>query len=833
MKCFWDSVIEPRLNRESDLRPKPAVRLIFKMIHDIVRPYSHSTKIWGDMISKIYNIRGIGRFKDFESRQGVDLGRLTLIYSENGQGKSTFADILRSLSEGDGARLLGRKTVGALNQFVKLEMNESTVCFHNERWNLSFNDIVIFDEVFINDNVYEGLKVSAAHREKLHPIIVGEAQKHGVQKVEQLVAERDATTERRTQVKKRIESALAAMSIQPEYKISFDQFIKLTAVEDLGSRIASSKNIVEQQRASDKIQRANSFRSISAITLPVDDLQKLLQKKLSGIADDAREVLQAHVDRFSGNEMKSWLRQGSQYIDKRESEANDVCPYCGQSLAGLSLIKHYQAIFEETYEAFETQVSDFSFQRLDFSSWLADANAAYESNLSLTTFWESHLPALKVPALKVPDLDLELVEESLSNAVSEMKALLKIKQNALFKEIEISPKLEKALDRLRGVLQEIDGYNAAIRRLNESIDELRNETASGNLEIAENELAKLKYTQLRYSTEVAPECECFLNLGRHWTELDKEINRQRNINAQAIKNTFKQYGESLNKHLEVFGASFRVNDLTQTQHGGVFRAGYKIGLSGESVDLGQSKHDISKRSFRNVLSEGDKRTLALAFFLSQLDQLNNLNGKVIVFDDPVTSMDDSRRNNTILEIGRLAKRSKQVFVLSHRPEFLHSIWYKFCRHGDGKIGSTQLEIRCARDSSVLTSWNMEATVASLHAKRIKRILEYYNDESDRDEDEISGELRPLLEYHYKIHYPELFEQFNINTIGDLVRILDLNSSSPVVKALAAKDKDTLAGLNIVHRETMHGQEPPPMPLTRNELKSDCATVLKLLGRRAI
>ena len=775
------------------------------------------------MITRIHNIRGVGRFRDFECKQGIELGKLTLIYSENGQGKSTLADIFRSLADGDEARLLGRKTVGATNQFVKLETEDGITCFHNGSWNQSFSDILVFDEIFVNDNVYEGLTVRPDHRENLHPIIVGDVQKRGVQQEEDLVATRKTLGDARSEVEKRIKSVRGNVMSNAKLQFTVDDFVRLDKVENVAARIATQRGIVAQLRDSHRIISESKFKNIDALELPIDELRALLNKKLSGIADDAKAALQDHVDRFSGNEMKTWLRKGTKYT----RDSDDTCPFCGQSLKCSHMIEHYLAIFEETYESFEAEVSAFSSRKLDFANWLTSVKSGHEFNQG-RSFWAEHIPDLEVPSL-----DVDLVNRALAQVKAEMEVLLTAKENALFKTVDVSPALKAALSRWAEVWRSVETYSNAISAINSSIDELRTTTDSGSLTDAEHELAKLLQTEVRYRDDVAPDCESYMTMSQELTDLAKQLEDQRKTNADAIERTFAEYGSSLDRYLNVFGANFRIKDLVQTRVRGVLRADYNLGLSGETIALGKQDADISQRSFRNVLSEGDKRSLAMAFFLSRIDQMNDIEDKIIVFDDPVTSMDDSRRNKTVLEIGRLAKPSKQVFVLSHRPEFLHSLWYRFCRHGDGQIGSTQLEIRGVKDSSTLLTWNMEATVASLHAKRIRRVLEYHNDESDRDEDEISGELRPLLDYHYKIHYPEIFERHNISTIGEFARILDPNSLDPVVKVLATTDKAYLARLNKVHRETMHGQDPPPEPLTRTELKSDCAIVLNLLGRREI
>ena len=67
-------------------------------------------------------------------------------------------------------------------------------------------------------------------------------------------------------------------------------------------------------------------------------------------------------------------------------------------------------------------------------------------------------------------------------------------------------------------------------------------------------------------------------------------------------------------------------------------------------------------------------TLALAFFLAQLELDPELDKKVVVFDDPFTSQDSSRRTWTQQRISRIAKLAKQVIVLSHEPRFLRLIY---------------------------------------------------------------------------------------------------------------------------------------------------------------
>lgn len=49
-------------------------------------------------------------------------------------------------------------------------------------------------------------------------------------------------------------------------------------------------------------------------------------------------------------------------------------------------------------------------------------------------------------------------------------------------------------------------------------------------------------------------------------------------------------------------------------------------------------------------------------------------GKVVVFDDPFTSMDTFRRNHTVHQIMKCGETCAEVIVLSHEATVLHLLW---------------------------------------------------------------------------------------------------------------------------------------------------------------
>jgi hypothetical protein len=65
------------------------------------------------VISRLQLLRNIGQFDNVSTPATLDLKRLTLIYAENGRGKTTLAAILRSLGSGEALPITERRRLGA------------------------------------------------------------------------------------------------------------------------------------------------------------------------------------------------------------------------------------------------------------------------------------------------------------------------------------------------------------------------------------------------------------------------------------------------------------------------------------------------------------------------------------------------------------------------------------------------------------------------------------------------------------------------------------------------------------------------------------------------
>ena len=132
------------------------------------------------MIKAFRLIRNIGCFDSFQGTPDTELAPLTLIYAENGRGKTTLSAILRSLATRDATLIKGRRRIGSEHEphiVLEVDGKQQAVVFQNDQWSESHDPILIFDDQFVDDNVYSGLSVEAGHRQNLHEVILGS---HGV-----------------------------------------------------------------------------------------------------------------------------------------------------------------------------------------------------------------------------------------------------------------------------------------------------------------------------------------------------------------------------------------------------------------------------------------------------------------------------------------------------------------------------------------------------------------------------------------------------------------------------------------------------------------------------
>lgn len=144
------------------------------------------------MIKTFRMLRNIGQFDSVSAGATLPLARVTLLYAENGRGKTTLAGILRALASGEALPIVERRRLGATHPpHIVIDCSDgppSQAVFENGSWSRTLSNIAIFDDAFVDENVFSGLTVEADHRQNLHELILGSQGVDLGQRLQALVA---------------------------------------------------------------------------------------------------------------------------------------------------------------------------------------------------------------------------------------------------------------------------------------------------------------------------------------------------------------------------------------------------------------------------------------------------------------------------------------------------------------------------------------------------------------------------------------------------------------------------------------------------------------------
>ena len=206
------------------------------------------------MINKILFIKNVGRFVNYSCHGDVEFQKLTLIFGENGRGKTMLSAILRSLGAGDTQCLLERKSIKSSKEpEACVRVNSASHTFKNGNWDTPVPELDVFDTTFINENVYSGVYVDHEHRRNLYRFIVG---KKGVQlanAVDDLDSKsRDKSEEIKSKGKEIQQNILGALGVE--------QFVSLRVVPDVDKRIG------EKEAEVDALKQATVIANKTALT---------------------------------------------------------------------------------------------------------------------------------------------------------------------------------------------------------------------------------------------------------------------------------------------------------------------------------------------------------------------------------------------------------------------------------------------------------------------------------------------------------------------------------------------------------------------------------------
>ena len=689
------------------------------------------------MIDDIRLLKNIGTFDSKSVGGSIALNKLTLIYAENGRGKTTLAAVLRSLATGNPQPIEERWRFGSDHSpHVVLQCRDqpSGLVFQNGAWNKTLPDLKIFDDTFVDENVHSGLDVEAHHRQNLHDFILGDqgvALSRRIQELGICISQHTSTLrEKADSIPQHVRGGL-----------SMEDFCALPEVPDIDAKtvVAERELVAAQDR--EELRNASMFARIHLPEFDLESINQTLQSNLPDLDRTAEARVQAHV-RALGEGGESWVEEGIRGVRASDDGA---CPFCGQGLDGLSLVAHYRSYFSENYTLLKKDVTD-QLECIDLNH--ADgAQAKFERAVGLARqvgqFWATYADVPKV------DIDTAAIELDWKAAREAITDHLEAKRAAPLERLELEDHALKTVESYNLHRQVIRGLNERLTSCNEKLHMVQLQAEATDVKELRAQLNVLKATKARFSDEFAPLCENFVQEMKAKNTKEREKNATRDALEEYRAKVFPAIEEGVNDYLQRFSAGFRIKSLEPSNigSGSGSTCTYNVDIDNNQVAVKSSTKVQGEPSFRSSLSAGDRNTLALALFFSSLDQNPNLAKTIVVVDDPMSSLDDHRSLATVQEVRKLSGRAGQVIVLSHDKSFLCGVW----RHANSEE-SCSLELRQSGTISNLLPWNVSQDSITEHDQRHK-LLEKYADKQCGDKREVGAAIRLHLEGFLRIMYP--------------------------------------------------------------------------------
>lgn len=457
----------------------------------------------------------------------------------------------------------------------------------------------------------------------------------------------------------------------------------------------------------DTPERAGRLERVSSTALLAHEGNPILSKKVIGKSD---VDIAAMIERLNNSD---WVRQGRKFY--RQNDA--ACPFCQQSTTP-AFAASLEAYFDETYDQDKQAVDGLV---AAYAADAADVQGAIER-------------VVEAPGPFLDAEKLEALKSALDEAIRGNRLVLEEKQR--------SPSVDQSLRPLADLLQPISDMiaaaNGAADKHNAMVDNLAGERKALTAEVWRFVL-----------NELDSELKAF---DSRKTGLDKAIEKLAQ-QVSAAQTTIRQADEEI-RQLERHTTSVQptVDAINATlQSFGYTNFSVATSEDGKFYQLLRANGEVATET----LSEGERTFVVFLYFYHLIRGSFSADGvtqeRVVVFDDPVSSLD----SNILFIVSSLiralcdearqgAGTVRQVLVLTHNLYFHKEVAFERPKKGNSPQQRTFMVLRKRGGQHVVERYPENP---------IKTSYEYLWDEvrrADPAHGGIENTLRRILENYFKV-----------------------------------------------------------------------------------
>jgi wobble nucleotide-excising tRNase len=744
------------------------------------------------MLQRIEWVSNVGLFRDYKHSFKCELGEVTVIYGENGVGKTTLAAILDSLRERNASEIIRRRSLpGNAPPTVAISMNDKVYTFKGIDWDdqLPHDTLEVFYSGFVLRNVHAASSVDSEQRRNLCEYVLG---RKAIENLKRL-AEADDEARKALQVKDEAERQLGLVIKKPD---KLETFLALPNDPTVDEQLRIARADITQAQSKEAIIARVVPTQVAVSGIECSKIAEILERSSEGIGANVAGVVREHIRQHLDNEGENWLAYGA-----RNLRDDLLCPFCGQDVTNSSLARAIRSYFSDEYRTYtESLAADIKRMRMRSSpAAYSEARAAISGQIALASQWTDDMVILQ-DAVKT---SLDKAETSWKRGAKMLDELIVAKQSQPLDRMD-SALANEALTEYQHATDILASVNEVLLASAKKAEERKAALSNADVASIRDRISRLENQKMRFE----PLAEGLIATRNDQIQRRSKLTEEKTVLKKAIDEhaarVLGKYQEGINYYLRHFGCEMQIESVEPTFPSGKASVQYALRAFGQNIPLGVSD---DRPSFETVLSEGDKAALALSFFFARLKGHTDLTGWTVVLDDPVNSLGSSRRRIIEGVISDLRKRGAQVIVLTHDDTLAALIWRD---RGLNPKDIVTLQVERTGANSHLVPWNIERAMQSQYVRDYLTLYDYIIQGGDHSH--ASARIRPYVEQRLRHLYPGS-PLDSRDTLGIMLGKIRKSSMGDRLYPLQCKLTD-LDYINAVSLPTEHATDdakhlPPP------------------------
>lgn len=605
------------------------------------------------MIKSIEQINNLGRFENFSATG--EFGNNTIIFGFNGAGKSTLSDIFYSLSKDNTDEyLVRRRTLNREGEFgektidIKISTDEGfQYIFSGDSWNCRPQKLFVFNEKYIEEHVFVSKQVEG----NVVPIAMGA---QGVS----LLRQKENLENNNNELLARINSDIGLLT-EVGLKIKDFSNTKVsnkTAIKRFNSMATFPLYPVSSETTiREKLQKNEVYSQEIEVCERCDELYASIKNvELISTTNIFKKI--ERIPRISSRELAKFLENSLTSVDLKwavrgyqNQKDKEICPMCGQEIVDKQAIIFFRKLGKYISQGKNGQLSGFSTELSSIASQL--------SNIRISE--------------KIANF-VKIVDELDSANLLLKKDVNRLQRGLSWKDIHsqhIDTLISKIYEKAENPYLDIDiseDEKASLKLLNAVISNI---IALGDiLEAVKNRIEE-KNARNFVKEEVGKICELSYGSTGSYRIIAERIKSDSGAyirNVEKIKKLGIEITDCYNQNrLNI------VNDFLQKLNTQI------------KIEVKNGHHYIKLKDFQakelekkdSIFSEGENRAIAFAYYLAEISFSENGNeSRTIVIDDPISSMDLSRKSIISHRVAEMMNvEDWQIILMTHDISFVERV----------------------------------------------------------------------------------------------------------------------------------------------------------------